>query len=69
MSAILRNMPVSNNTRLLAAMSAIAVRCDDLEALAAADGAVDRNQVRIDSERIRLIADEARKLLVQEVAL
>ena len=65
MNAILRNFPVSDDTRLIAALTAIAVRCDDLDALAAADGAVDRNQVRIDSARIRHFADEARRLIIQ----
>ncbi|MBR0682773.1 hypothetical protein GXW74_19935 [Roseomonas eburnea] len=64
MSAVLHNLPVSDYTRLLAALTAIVVRCDDLDALAAADGAVDRQQVRIDSARIRHLADEARRLVV-----
>ena len=63
-SAVLRNFPVSDDVRLLAALTAIAVRCDDLDAQAAADGPVDRNQVRIDSRRIRHFADEARRLVI-----
>lgn len=69
MSAILHNMPVSDDTRLLAAFGAIAVRCDELLAMAAGDQPVDKTALRIDAQRIRHFSDEARKVIVGRVIL
>lgn len=49
---------------LLATLAAILSRCDDLDAMVAADGLLDRNQVSIDAARIREKAEAARALLV-----
>jgi len=55
-------MPTS--MEILAKLTAILTRCDDLDAMCAADGRLDPNQVRIDSARIRHMAEKARALVV-----
>ena len=49
---------------ILATLTAILTRCDDLDAMCAADGRLDPNQVRIDAARIRHMAEKARALVV-----
>lgn len=53
-----RSMPA------LATLTAILTRCDDLEAMASSSGVLDRNQVRIDAQRIRAKAEEARQIIL-----
>jgi len=64
-NAILPLVPgLSRDTRLLAALTVIATRADDL--LALTDHAqVPAAQVRADAGRIKALADDARRLLVQ----
>lgn len=50
--------------QVLGELARILTRCDDLDAMVAADGRLDRNQVRIDAARIRDAAEAARALLV-----
>lgn len=50
--------------QVLGELARILTRCDDLEAMAAADGRLDPTQVRIDAARIREAAEAARALLV-----
>ena len=69
MNAILHNLPVSDDARLMAALGAIAVRCDELLSFAAGDAPVDKTQLRIDAQRIRHFADQARKVIVERSAL
>lgn len=49
---------------VLGTLAKILTRCDDLEAMVAADGRLDKTQVRIDAARIREAAEAARALLV-----
>ena len=49
---------------VLATLTAILTRCDDLDAMCASDGRLDPNQVRIDAARIREMAEKARLLVV-----
>ena len=55
---------VNNDTAILGELGRILTRCDDLDAMCAADGRIDPNQVRIDAARIREMAEKARKLVV-----
>jgi hypothetical protein len=65
MNAILPGVAgLSRDTRILAALTVIATRADDLLALADQKH-VPAEQVRIDALRIRAMADDARRLLVQ----
>ena len=59
---------VSSGQPVLATLTAILTRCDDLDAMCAADGRLDPNQVRIDAARIREMAEKARALVVGRVA-
>ena len=53
---------------LLATLAAILTRCDDLDAMVSSDGVLDRNQIRIDSARIRQKAEEARLIVLGRTA-
>ena len=54
----------NNDSAILGELGRILTRCDDLDAMCAADGRLDPNQVRIDAARIREIAEKARLLVV-----
>lgn len=60
--ALVAALPV--NMEILATLTAILTRCDDLDAMCAADGRLDRVQVGIDSRRIREMAEKARTMVV-----
>lgn len=50
--------------QVLGELARILTRCDDLDAMVAADGRLDPTAVRIDAARIRDAAEAARALLV-----
>lgn len=50
--------------QVLGELARILTRCDDLDAMVAADGRLDKTAVRIDAARIRDAVEAARALLV-----